>query len=357
MTEKKIAVLCDYRLLPERVGGMDYFFWKFDAKCREHNIVVDWFFPNIASHGCYAEMTIIPQTEASIEKTFQKYFKVEKPNYTHVVTHFLELCTPFFKKIKELSGAKIIAVDHNPRPLEGYPLKKRFKKRLKGHLYSNYIDVFVGVSNYTVRELIKDFGKQIQPKTITVYNGVQIQEIKIRKVRAEKHLKFLVASHLRQSKGIQDLIEAVAMLPSNLKNDLKIDVYGDGPYKGNLADAVAKHQLHDMFKFHGSTDSLKDVFCNYDYLLHPTHMECFSLTLLESLAANVPVVTTPVGGNPEVVRDGENGFLYEARNVRQLALLLEQLITGEKKITRNTRTEIAERFTIEKMVEKHFKLL
>jgi glycosyltransferase involved in cell wall biosynthesis len=162
---------------------------------------------------------------------------------------------------------------------------------------------------------------------------------------------------LRESKGIQDLIEAVALLPAQYKTDLKIDIYGDGPYKDQLVQAIAKHQLQENFIFHGSTDSLKGVFCQYDYLLHPTHMECFSLTLLESLAANVPVVTTPVGGNTEVVRHGENGFLFETQNAEQLASLLEKLIIGEKKITANTRTDIAERFTIERMVDEHFNRL
>ncbi|MDG2432747.1 MAG: hypothetical protein P8M54_09850, partial [Flavobacterium sp.] len=58
--QKRIAVLCNYKLLPERVGGMDYFFWQFDANCKLNNIQVDWFFPNTAKHGQYSMLTIKP---------------------------------------------------------------------------------------------------------------------------------------------------------------------------------------------------------------------------------------------------------------------------------------------------------
>lgn len=357
MTERKIAVLCDYQLLPERVGGMDYFFWKFDAKCREHNIAVDWFFPNMASHGGYDAMTIIPQTEASVEKTFQKYFKVEKPDYTHVVTHFLELCTPFFKKIKELSRAKIIAVDHNPRPLEGYPFKKRIKKRVKGHLYSKYIDVFVGVSNYTLRELIKDFGRQIESKTHIVLNGLPTHKF-IKKQTYQIPRSFIVACHLRENKGIQDLLGALSLLPENIKGIIQISIFGDGPFEENLKRLTIEFNLDNRITFHGSVDDLPSQYHKFDFLIHPSHAETFCYTVLESLISGLPVITTREAGNVlKLVEEGKNGFLFEAQNVYQLALLLEQLITGEKKITRNTRTEIAERFTIEKMVEEHFKLL
>ncbi|MAN60022.1 MAG: group 1 glycosyl transferase [Flavobacteriaceae bacterium] len=336
---------------------MDAFFWAFDKKCKDSGIAVDWFFPNPATHGAYTRLNIIPKTQISIEATFLEYCKGNSVTYSHVFTHFLELCTPFFRNVKKATDAVVIAVDHNPRPLAGYPVSKQIKKRIKGFLYASYVNVFVGVSNYTVRELIKDFGNSIRGKTQTIYNGVLISEIVERKERAESNPKFLVASHLRESKGIQDLIAAVAMLPNSLKNRMSIDVFGDGPYKEVLLAQLAKLQLGKQFRFQGSSDSLKETFCKYDYLLHPTHMECFSLTLLESLAANVPVITTPVGGNTEVVRDGENGFLFEAQNGAQLALLLEHLILGKKKITGYTRTEIAERFTVERMVDKYIQLI
>jgi hypothetical protein len=126
---QKIAVLCNYELLPERVGGMDYFFWLFDEKCKENNIQVDWFFPNTSYHEDYKKLSIISSNYENVEHFFVKTIENKESNYCHVITHFAEICSPIFKKIKRLTNAKIIVVDHNPRPLLGYSFKKRLEKK------------------------------------------------------------------------------------------------------------------------------------------------------------------------------------------------------------------------------------
>ncbi len=357
LNKKKIAVLCNYELLQERVGGMDYFFWEFDKKCKENGIEVDWYFPNSATHGEYKLLTIKYDSEKSIENLFLENLSQTDTKYTHIITHFLELCTPFFYKVKYLSKATIIGVDHNPRPLEGYPGIKRIKKRMKGLLFSSYIDVFIGVSEYTVKELLKDFGKHIKPKTQVIYNGINISEIETRTNRSIEKPTFLIASHLRFSKGIQDLILAVDLLPESIKNDLKIDVFGDGPYRTQLEKLVNDLKLNNCFDFKGSSAQLKSIYSKYDYMLQPTHMECFSLSILESLAANLPVITTNVGGNEEVIKNMENGFIFEAKNIQQLTNVLQNVYLGNKKITANTRKLIEDRFTIDKMVDNYLNLV
>ncbi|MGO4906218.1 glycosyltransferase family 4 protein [Flavobacterium sp. W20_MBD1_R3] len=358
MTEfKKIAVLCNYELLPERVGGMDYFFWQFDSKCKANGIQVDWFFPNQSDHGNYATLTIFDSGYQSVENYFLSLCKTKKSEYTHIITHFIELCTPFFYRVKQFSKAKIISVDHNPRPLSGYPLKKRIEKRIKGILFSRYISVFVGVSDYTVNEIIRDFGSVVKKKTLTIYNGVVFEDILERTNRSMTHPTFLTASHLRESKGLQDLIAAVALLPSAIKMGIKIDLYGDGPFKNNLVEKIKDHDVTHCFTFMGSSPHLKTIFAEYDYLLQPTHMECFSLSILESLAANVPVITTNVGGNEEVLVDGENGYIYKAKGVLALKNILEAVYMGHKKIEINTRTLVEECFSLTKMVDHHLALV
>jgi glycosyltransferase involved in cell wall biosynthesis len=353
----KIAVLCNYELLPERVGGMDYFFWDFDKKCKENGIEIDWFFPNKSNHGRYSDLNINTNTTESVENNFVSFCKQNETEYTHIITHFVELCTPFFQKIKKISNAKIIAVDHNPRPLNGYPFKKRINKKVKGILFSRYIDVFVGVSKYTMKEILKDFGPHLKSKAITIYNGVILDTIISSDTRNSIKPSFLVASHLRESKGIQDLIEAVYLLSLKIKEEIKISIYGDGPYKQQLKNKIEEYSLQNCFDFMGSKSNLNEIFSQYDYMLQPTHMECFSLSILESLAANVPVITTNVGGNTEVVTSGKNGYIFEAKNIQELTQILEDVYVGNKKISSNTRELIANSFSLPKMVENHFQLI
>jgi glycosyltransferase involved in cell wall biosynthesis len=356
-SQKKIAVLCNYTLDVDRVGGMDYFFWNFDEICKANNISIDWFFPNKLAHGGYKNLTIYASNQVNVENYFVKNSSLNKSEYSYIITHFVELCTYVFKEIKQKSHAKIICVDHNPRPIKGYSFKKKITKKIKGFLYAKYIDLFVGVSNYTSNEIFKDFGTHLKSKTITIHNGVVIDEILVRKERNFQNPTFLVASHLRASKGIQDLIAAINLLPKYLKTKIKVDVYGDGPYKATLLGLIEKYGLKPNITFKGNVANLNNIYYLYDYMLQPTHMECFSLSILESLAANVPVVTTNVGGNEEVIQHKENGFIFDAGNIKEFCTILENILTAEIKITAATRNLIETSFSLNEMVKNHFKLV
>lgn len=355
----RIAVLCNYRLLPQRIGGMDRFFWEFNEKCLKEGIKVDWFFPNLSRHGRYEELNIVACEPLPVEKKFiGALIENAERHYDIIFTHFIELCTLFYRRTKDLSPlSKIIAVDHNPRPIGGYSLMKKIKKIIKGKLFSRHIDCFIAVSEYTKKEIIKDFGKQVTSKIQVIYNGIDVEKIAKRLTRCSKKPTFMVGSHLRLSKGIQDLIIAVRLLPAGIKEEIKIDVYGEGNYLPLLEALVSKYQLNHQVEFKGPRSSLFDIFQHYDYLLQPTHMECFSLGILESLAANVPVITTPVGGNEEVVKHGINGLIANAQDSRAWSVLLEQLWVGNSTITGDISTPIRSKFNIQAMVSGHFEFI
>ncbi len=351
---KNIAVICNYGLNPERIGGMDRFFVAYDRACKEKGYTVDWYFSNCETHSFYENLKIFASKGISAEDRFMQQTSGFK-TYDVVITHFVELCTPFFQKIKKDQKAYIIAVDHNPRPLNGFPLKKRIKNKLKGRLYSRYIDCFVGVSQYTADCILEDYGSNLRNKTKVVYNGI---DTSIYLKRTEENLgKFIVASHLRASKGIQDLISAVDQLPDNLKGKIKIDIFGEGPMENELKEKTAKLKLENSIQFKGSSPDLPNLFKDYSYLIQPTYMECFSLSILESLTANVPVVTTNVGGNGEIIFEGQNGFIFKAGDIRSLATIIEKILQRELKIKKDVSILIKQEFTLQKMVEEHLKLL
>ena len=355
---KKIAILCNYELLPERVGGMDHFFWLFDKKCKENNIQADWYFPNRSSHGEYSSFTTKQSQHQNVESFFLKKCKEKQLDYSHIITHFVELCTPIFYKISQVSNAKIIAVDHNPRPLNGYPLKKRLEKKVKGMLFSRYIDVFIGVSDYSKNQLIKEFGSQISKKLIVIFNGLEIDKFK-KKTNFEFKNRFIVASHLREDKGIQDLILAVNDLHEQLKNNLKIDIYGGGYYEEKLKSLIRQFSLTSIFSFKGSVSNLNEIYCDYDYLIHPSHGETFCYSVVESLLSNLPVITTQNQGNVlRLVEENGNGFLFEVTKTAELKTILEKIISKEYYIDDfSMQNEKVNTLSLEKMVENHYKLI
>jgi glycosyltransferase involved in cell wall biosynthesis len=333
---------------------MDRFFIAYDQACKEKGCEVDWFFSNSQVHSFYKNLKVFASEGISAENHFLEYSKDLK-RYDIVITHFVALCTPFFQKLKNEQEAYIIAVDHNPRPINGFPVKKKLRNKIKGLLYAKYIDCFVGVSKYTVNCILEDYGSHLKRKTVLVYNGIKTSLYEERKT--ENFGKMIVASHLRESKGIQDLIEAVNLLPEENKVLLKIDIYGEGPMRRELECKVELYRLENQITFKGSSSELPNLLQDYSFLLQPTYMECFSLSILEALAANVPVITTPVGGNLEIIKEGKNGFIFKAGDIQTLSAVINKVLEKRNRIDKKVNLLIKEQFSLERMVEKHIKLL
>jgi len=321
---KKIAVVCNYALNSNRIGGMDRFYVGYDAKAKDLGFEIDWYFLNYQPFDFYSGLTIFSANNQNVEAFFLEKVQQENLKYNILVTHFLALCTFFFKKAKTTGIQQTIVVDHNPRPLEGFPLSKILKNKIKGVLYSKYINQFIGVSDYTRKHILKDYGFFLDQKTRVIYNGIDTS-VFVKRVNENRN-QFVVSSHLRPSKGIQDLIQAVAVLEEEIKNQIQIDVYGEGPYEKELLAMTKAGHLETIIHFKGGSSQLNELLSNYRYLLQPTYMECFSLSILESLAANVPVITTPVGGNLEIIENNKNGFIFEPKDHLALAAILKSIV-------------------------------
>ncbi len=353
--QKKIAIVCNYALNPNRIGGMDRFYVGYDKKAKELGYEVDWYFLNYEPFGFYSGLTIFSANNQNAEHFFLEKVNQENLKYDVLVTHFLALCTPFFKNAKGVGIQKTIAVDHNPRPLDGFPFSKIIKNKIKGILYSRYIDHFVGVSEYTRKHILKDYGFFLTNKTSVIHNGIDTSVFVKRS--AENKNKFIVTSHLRESKGLQDLIKAVSMLEKDIKNQIQIDIYGEGPFENELVTMANHLHLNQIVFFKGSTSNLYQLLSNYSYLLQPTYMECFSLSVLESLAANVPVITTTVGGNLEIIENDKNGFIFEPKDYFGLATILKNIVLGNLSIKRDVSFQIETDYNLQKMVNGHIQLL
>ena len=211
------------------------------------------------------------------------------------------------------------------------------------------------MSAYTKDQILKDYGKNLSSKTQVIHNGIPLEGYDLRQETNQGN--FIVASHLRPSKGIQDLIKAVSLLDPKLKDQLHIDIFGEGPMEAELKALVKKENLEDQIHFCGSSSNLPKLFQKYSYLLQPTYMECFSLSILESLAANVPVITTPVGGNQEIIEEGENGFIFPAGDIKGLNLILRRVLEKDYEIKKEVSSLIRNQYPLTKMVSEHIKLL
>jgi glycosyltransferase involved in cell wall biosynthesis len=205
--------------------------------------------------------------------------------------------------------------------------------------------------------MILEFGGQIATKTQLVFNGLNQSEFK-KKTSFSTNNRLIVASHLLKDKGIQDLILAVKLLNDEVKYNFRIDIYGEGHYQDNLFRMINRYELEDYFNFKGSVSNLNDLYCEYDYLIHPSHGETFGYAVLESLICNLPVVTAANQGNVlGLVIDNQNGFLFQEEDVVRLKTILQNILTSSAIIKDTAFLEDLSDFSLNKMVENHLQLL
>jgi L-malate glycosyltransferase len=120
-------------------------------------------------------------------------------------------------------------------------------------------------------------------------------------------------SNFRPVKRVTDVIEIFALIREKIP--AKLVLMGDGPDRGAAEYIVRKKRLSKDVFFLGKQDHVQEQLGLADLFLLPSDSESFGLAALEAMACQVPVVATDVGGLPEVVTHGVDGYLFEPRDV------------------------------------------
>jgi N-acetyl-alpha-D-glucosaminyl L-malate synthase BshA len=120
-------------------------------------------------------------------------------------------------------------------------------------------------------------------------------------------------SNFRPVKRVTDVVEIFALVRERIR--AKLVLIGDGPDRGAAEYIVRKKKLARDVHFLGKQDRVYEYLSQADLFLLPSDMESFGLAALEAMACEVPVVATNVGGLPEVVEHGIDGYLFTPREV------------------------------------------
>jgi N-acetyl-alpha-D-glucosaminyl L-malate synthase BshA len=124
-------------------------------------------------------------------------------------------------------------------------------------------------------------------------------------------------SNFRPVKRLTDVVEIFALIRE--KMPAKLLLIGDGPDRGAAEYIVRKKKISKDVYFLGKQDRVQEKLGLADVFLLPSDEESFGLAALEAMACEVPVVATNVGGLPEVVNHGVDGYLFEPRDVHTAA--------------------------------------
>lgn len=154
------------------------------------------------------------------------------------------------------------------------------------------------------------------------YNGVDLEKFHPH-LAPGKPLTIGVVCGLRPEKDLGTLIEAFARIR---RSGLRLVIVGSGSTLGALRSQAAAAGLAADCTFAAATEKVSPWLQAIDIFVLPSRSEALSNSLLEAMACGCCPVASRVGGNPELVRHGENGMLFEGGDVGQLCRLLDTLV-------------------------------
>ncbi len=163
----------------------------------------------------------------------------------------------------------------------------------------------------------------------------------------------LYVANLFPYKGHLDLVEAAAAVTARFPKAHFLLAGREEGTGGQVRRRIEELGLQEQVRLLGPRDDVPALMAAADLVVHPSHEEGFSNTILEAMSAGKAVVATAVGGIPEAVEDGVTAILVPSRSPERLAEVLVSLLTDPARaraMGEAGRRRVRERFPLEKMV-------
>ncbi|HQU60362.1 MAG: N-acetyl-alpha-D-glucosaminyl L-malate synthase BshA [Phaeodactylibacter sp.] len=193
-----------------------------------------------------------------------------------------------------------------------------------------------------------------------IYNFIDFE--RFRKVNKD-HFKKAIApngerilvhvSNFRKVKHVDDVLRIFQKVYARIPS--KLMLIGDGPERHNLEDLCRKMGLCHETRFLGKQDAVEELLAIADLFIMPSGSESFGLAALEAMACEVPVISSNVGGLPEVNIHGKTGFLSDVGNVDEMAGYAIQILENDNMLKkfRANALEQARRFDIDNILPEY----
>lgn len=245
-------------------------------------------------------------------------------------------------------------------------LKKKLRRLIRGFGRPFYNEM-VSVSKIGQKLLEREWNSK---KTTLIYNGIDLKKFTATgKLNREKlsiaENAFIVCSvgRLMDVKNYFCLFKAIKILTAIIPDLIFLHIgeeFDIGNKEGDkLLRFVNDNNLQNNFLFLGRRHDIADILALCDVFSLTSFSEGVSLSLLEAQAAGLPAVVTNVGGNPEVVIEGVNGYLATSNNEDEVADKILKLYQDDKlrsELSENAKNRVRQLFSLDGMVEKYQEL-
>lgn len=235
--------------------------------------------------------------------------------------------------------------------------RERWACRLVNHLADRVTAVAQGVADHVVRA-----EGCPRDKIVVIPNGIDVTQVNRTPgldrgdtlgVGAD-HLVVGTIARLVWYKGHEELVDAIARV-NREHPAVRLCVVGDGPLRDSLRERAQRTGLDGAARFLGTIPQAWRLLPHFDIFVLASRWEGMSNGLLEAMAAGRPIVATTVGGNPELITDGETGLLVPPENPEALAAAILRLIRDPalaRRLGEAARRRVEREFTLDVMVRR-----
>lgn len=243
--------------------------------------------------------------------------------------------------------------------LSGIPLRRRLAQRIASY----FSDKIIAPSIDMATDYMRTFG--VAKNNIQViYNGIEIDRFSTKVDNAKEKIgihadNFIVGfvGRLDRVKNLEGLIQVFSIfleqLTSSQQSRSVLLLIGDGEERLKIEKLSTELGLSQNIIFTGRSDKIPLYLSAMDVYIQPSFYEGHSNTIIEAMAASLPVISTDVGGTHEIIDHETTGFLYQPDDYQGMADILSELYNSSslrQKIGERGRKTVSSNFSVEKMV-------
>jgi glycosyltransferase involved in cell wall biosynthesis len=229
---------------------------------------------------------------------------------------------------------------------------KSWKARLQFRMANRLSDRVVGVSEDAARLCRQDDARSAD-RTIALWNGVDLDRFEYRGPSTQPVA--ISVARLSPEKDFATLLRATWILIKD-RPDFRLKIVGDGPERLKLEQLAEELNLTRHVEFLGERSDVSQLLPQAGFFVSSSKTEGISLTVLEAMAVGLPVVTTRVGGNPEIVLEGKTGRLVAPQSPEELALAMRDLLKDQEGwpvYGELARQRVEQHFNVRNMVRQY----
>ena len=267
------------------------------------------------------EILELHKPEGNSLKTYRAVYRALRRIRPDIV-HTRNLGTVDLAPIAFLAGCPIrVHGEHgwDAADLGGVSTKYRIIRRISDLFIKKYVAVSMDISRWLRSVIGVDEAKIEQ-----IYNGVDTNRFVpsgSKPKPGDRRVVFGTVGRQDAIKGLDVLIDAVSSLKAarpGLERSIRVVMAGDGPEHARCRSMIDSAGLAEIVELPGSVDDVPGLLQSFDFFVQPSHNEGISNTVLEAMSVGLPVIATEVGGNPELIRNGVEGWLIGRGDSRAL---------------------------------------